>query len=210
MARISFTKAAGGAGVVALLTAIGIVALTGGGFAYGFMNLYMLTPNLNPAEQYFGVANERWLKWLMPPGNEMYGESGTCGAQIGTFVDGTSLKECPSGCECHSTYDSIRERFNACMGNMSRHLAYTPHVDCEGKLAAYRHYEMHGFLQGATDGLVCNFVTKERFLESCEARTYYADRRDAYGWTFLVVMAVPVRAAPTVHTSRGPTRILSF
>ena len=145
MPSIRFLTSFGPGGIFALLVALGLALLTGGGFAFAFLELYS-TRTLNPAEQYFGSANERWLKWVAPPGEPMYGSAGTCGAQADSHFDGTFLKECPTGCNCHASFDSIRSQFNSCMGNMTRHRAYTPHVDCDGRLAAQRHNELHGFL----------------------------------------------------------------
>lgn len=132
MARdgLSFIASNGGGGVFSLSIAALCLILTGGGFAFSFTQLFLTgAASLpDPSSQYFAPSNERWLKWMMPPGEPMYGSSGMCGAVVQDHYEGIFLKPCPAGCSCHSSYESIRRRFNECMGNMTRHRAYTPCV----------------------------------------------------------------------------------
>ena len=63
-------------------------------------------------------------------------------------ISGTEIKECPSDCSCHDSFDTFRERFNLCLANMTagRHRGHTPHVDCSALHVEKQYPSMHGFI----------------------------------------------------------------
>ena len=75
---LTFSRAFGRGGLLALVAAIACIAGTGGCIAFGFTVGGGV--DINPQEIYFGSNNLKWLKWIVPPGMPDIANSGMCGA----------------------------------------------------------------------------------------------------------------------------------
>ena len=91
------------------------------------------------------------------------------------------------------SYEEYAARFNTCMDNVHRHLACAPHVDCDGSYVAHHITTPHSFMANDA-GDRCIFLKRESFLEACEARTAFADRRDSKSFFIIVTLAIPAVA----------------
>ena len=166
-------------------------------------------PSFYEVQKPTGAWNKRWKRFIYPPQSGNYGDVSCCSSNAPASSEWKTLPTtCPSGCSsgtcslggCHSEYEARAVRFNSCMEKVRLAAKCPPHVNDTGRM--YSHYQRNA--EGELDRFAADFdpVTNRRavfldmddFLDDCEARISYAEQRNEYGSTILVVFLIPTFA----------------